>query len=67
MNNAMQEVVNYFGGKQVVTAKELGISQPHVSNLVRGVEKVSAELAVTIEKKTEGAFKRSVFKPLLFQ
>lgn len=66
MNQEVQEVIDFFGGKQVVAAKKLEISQPHLSNLVRNVEKVSPSLAVKIEQKTNGVFSRAKFLPLLF-
>lgn len=63
---SIKDVVDFFGGKQIDAAEKLEISQPHLSNLVRGIEKISPLLAKKIETKTNGAFKREQLRPDIF-
>ncbi len=55
-----------LAGSQSKLAEQLDISQQNVSRLMTRAKRVPAELAVAIEKVTEGKVSRSDLRPDLF-
>lgn len=53
-------------GSQKALADKIGLSQPGISWLLGEAKQVSAEIAVKIEKATEGQVSRSDLRPDLF-
>lgn len=51
----LQTFINAFEGSQRDFAKEIGISEPHLSALSSGKKRPSLKLAVRIERLTKGA------------
>lgn len=56
MKTPVERLVEYFGD-QSKTAKQLGVSQPAVSQWMSGACGLSAATAFTAEEKTGGAIK----------
>ena len=61
----LQKAVD-VAGSQSKLAEALGISQQGVSYYLNQAEQVSAELAIAIDKFTNGQIKRSELRPDLF-
>lgn len=55
-----------LAGSQSKLAEQLDISQQNVSRLMTRATRVPAELAVAIEKVTEGRVRKSDLRPDLF-
>lgn len=53
-------------GSQQKLAEKIGLTQPGVSYLLTDAKNVSAEIAVAIERATEGAVSRRDLRPDLF-
>lgn len=62
--NIYQKLVKHFGGQES-TAKALSVTQPAVSDWVRGVKKMSELVAIRAEKATKGEFKAAELCPSL--
>lgn len=56
MKTPIERLVDYFGD-QIKTAKQLGVSQPAVSQWISGSCGMSAAKALIAEQKTQGAVK----------
>lgn len=61
----LQDAIKEAGG-QTKFAEALGISQQGVSYLVTKAKNVSAEIAVAIDKATNGKIKKSDLRPDIF-
>lgn len=53
-------------GSQVKLAKRAGCSQQYISWLLKDADKISAEMALSIEKATDGAVSRNDLRPDIF-
>lgn len=64
MKSAIERLVAHFGD-QMKTAKELGVSQPAVSQWLSGNCGVSAAIAFRAEEKTGGAIQAWELCPVI--
>lgn len=55
-----------IAGSQQKLAKAIGISQQRVSHLLTTAPKISAEIAVAIDRFTKGAVSKEALRPDLF-
>lgn len=62
-SNPIKEVVAYYGSQRK-TADALDITQPTVNHMV-STEQVSVEMALLIQKRTNGRFKALDLRPSL--
>jgi DNA-binding transcriptional regulator YdaS (Cro superfamily) len=53
-------------GSQAKLAKEMGCSQQYISWLLKDAEQISGDMAVAVERATQGAVSRSDLRPDLF-
>ena len=62
---AIERAVAILGGR-TETKEAIGVSQPTVSNWLRGVHGVAAAHAIRIERATNGAVTRYELRPDVF-
>ena len=53
-------------GSQARLAKDMGCSQQYISWLLKEADQVSADMAVAVERATDGKISRSDLRPDLF-
>ena len=53
-------------GSQAALARQIGLSQPSVHDLCNGAKSIRAEIALAIEKATDGQVTRSQLRPDLW-
>lgn len=58
--------IKLCGGSQVKLAKQAGCSQQYISWLLKDAEKISVEMALSIEKATDGEVSRQDLRPDVF-
>ncbi|KYQ83542.1 hypothetical protein AWW72_13215 [Acinetobacter sp. NRRL B-65365] len=62
-SNPIKEVVEHYGSQRK-TAEALGITQPTVNHML-STKQISVEIALLIQKKTNGKFKALDLRPSL--
>lgn len=63
MNPALEQAILVVGGKQSTLAEMIGVSQQHISRLLRGKQRLTADLAIKIEAATGFRVSRSQLCP----
>lgn len=61
----IERAVELFGSQKKL-ADAVGCSQQHISLLLRGVVKVTAEMAISIDEATKGDVSRRELRPDVF-
>lgn len=64
-DNHIERAVELLGSQKKL-ADAIGCSQQHISLLIRGAVKTTAEMAVKIDRATDGQVSRKVIRPDIF-
>ena len=67
MKNLHLERASTIAGSQSELARSLGVNRALINHMTAGRRSVTAEMAVAIEKITEGAVSRADLRPDLFR
>ena len=62
----IQRAVNLAGSQQAL-AKQIGLSQQGISWLLNEAPKVSAEIALAIDRATQGRVRKEQLRPDIFE
>lgn len=63
--NLLQKAINKAGSQQALAAA-IGVSQQHVSYLMTKARRIPAEIAIAVERATDGEVSRNELRPDIF-